>query len=194
MMPSSIISSVSSFSQGQATRTPRRPYIFLHPTDGHHNPENAASKVPSAISHGFSRQVQRSFSTSSDIELRPLTHSSAPDLQYPPNTGELFTAEQIHSHVRQDPTSHEREESEPAYHLMWTPLSLHWVSLTSFAILFVVLLAALELLNHFSRKDNGLSQANPKDYYLWTYGPTAGTTKANSSVHMRLLIWLSTLR
>jgi hypothetical protein len=38
-----------------------------------------------------------------------------------------------------------------------------------------------------SLKHNGLSQANAKDYYLWTYGPTAGTTVACPRIYMTLL-------
>lgn len=75
--------------------------------------------------------------------------------------------------------------------LLWSPAVLHWTSLVAFGTLFAVILAALEILNHFSRKNNGLVQAEEKDYYLWTYGPTAGTVGTGNQSTRPLILLLS---
>lgn len=59
--------------------------------------------------------------------------------------------------------------------LLWSPPILRSFSLIIFGVLFATMLVALEILRHFSKKNTGIAQAKARDYYLWTYGPTAGT-------------------
>ncbi|KAM5476978.1 hypothetical protein MauCBS54593_000249 [Microsporum audouinii] len=56
---------------------------------------------------------------------------------------------------------------------LWEPVFLRRPTLLSFAVLFIVLLAALTAVWRISEKEQGLSTVNPSNYYLWTYGPTA---------------------
>lgn len=58
---------------------------------------------------------------------------------------------------------------------LWVPLSLRRSTLLLFAVLFIVLLAVLATTWRVSSAEQGLRTVNPNNYYLWTYGPTAGT-------------------
>jgi len=46
--------------------------------------------------------------------------------------------------------------------------------LLEMAVLSVVLIAALEILNFLSNRDQGFITAKARMHYLWTYGPTLG--------------------
>jgi len=56
---------------------------------------------------------------------------------------------------------------------LWTPLILHKPVLLGLALLFLLMIVALEILYYFSNRNQGVSTGNPNDHYLWTYGPTA---------------------
>lgn len=48
--------------------------------------------------------------------------------------------------------------------------------LLAFAGLCVLIFCAVEILNFFSQRYNGLATADQKLHYLWTFGPTFGMT------------------
>jgi hypothetical protein len=56
----------------------------------------------------------------------------------------------------------------------WIPFYLRRAVLLGFVVLFVSLIVTLAALYGYSQNHQGLSIADEKDYYLWTYGPTAG--------------------
>lgn len=57
---------------------------------------------------------------------------------------------------------------------LWVPFFLRRTALFAFTVSFIVVLAALATIWRISEKEQGLSTVNPSNYYLWTYGPTAG--------------------
>lgn len=57
---------------------------------------------------------------------------------------------------------------------LWVPLSLRRTTLLLFTLLFIVRLAVLATIWRVSSAEQGLRTVNPNNYYLWTYGPTAG--------------------
>lgn len=64
----------------------------------------------------------------------------------------------------------------------WTPFPLRRHVLLGFISVFASLLVALAVLFSYSRSYQGLSTANERLYYLWTYGPTAGMTHKSFEV------------
>lgn len=52
-----------------------------------------------------------------------------------------------------------------------------WISrpiLASFAVSFAAIIAALEVISHFSSEGKGLTTPQANLHYLWVYGPTTG--------------------
>jgi len=56
----------------------------------------------------------------------------------------------------------------------WSPLFLRPSVLVLFILLFIIMLVALEVLDHISKSNHGLSTTERSKRYLWTYGPVAG--------------------
>jgi hypothetical protein len=56
----------------------------------------------------------------------------------------------------------------------WTPCYLTKTVLLGFVGLFISFIVTLAGLFAYSSKNQGLSTASDQDFYLWTYGPTAG--------------------
>ncbi len=57
----------------------------------------------------------------------------------------------------------------------WTPFVLRRKVLSGLISVFAGLVVALAVLFSYSQTHQGLSDADENLYYLWTYGPTAGT-------------------
>ena len=196
-MPSSTVSSLSSLGDNDERSSLRTLETLNDPADDdREDAEDVALQARQSLrrsrsfSSEFVERIQYSFDGSPDLELRPETLSSAHEVQHPSEDDEPHAAELPQARAETICAPHEHGQTEANHHRMWTPMVLHWVSLTAFGVIFVATLAALEILHYFSRKHNGLSEANPKDYYLWTYGPTGGTIIAYSSNHVRVLTCL----
>lgn len=56
----------------------------------------------------------------------------------------------------------------------WRPLMLRRWVLLAFAIVFLLLIASLEIILKVSTDRHGFGPTDSKLYYVWTYGPTAG--------------------
>ncbi|KAF7585421.1 hypothetical protein BBP40_010964 [Aspergillus hancockii] len=56
---------------------------------------------------------------------------------------------------------------------LWTPTVLRPLVFLAFAVIFVAILIATEVLFAFSNRNKGISASPPKYRYFWTYGPTA---------------------
>ncbi|OJD30880.1 uncharacterized protein BKCO1_5400068 [Diplodia corticola] len=56
---------------------------------------------------------------------------------------------------------------------LWTPFFLRRPALLSFIALFVILIVVLAILFGLSSRDERLTSADSRLYYLWVYGPTA---------------------
>lgn len=56
----------------------------------------------------------------------------------------------------------------------WMPFYLRRVFLLGFAVVFILMIVALEVLYFFSVRDGGLATVEESLHYLWTYGPTFG--------------------
>ncbi|KAL1637330.1 hypothetical protein SLS58_009339 [Diplodia intermedia] len=52
------------------------------------------------------------------------------------------------------------------------PTHLRPAVLLGYALAFALTIAALELLDYFSRRNNGIATVDEKYYYFWKYGPT----------------------
>lgn len=77
--------------------------------------------------------------------------------------------------VSVEPYSQYRTESgEGNGQKMWNSFWLWRTTLIGFTLVFVLLAMALIILYHFSNLYHGLSTQKPRNYYSWTYGPTAG--------------------
>jgi hypothetical protein len=61
-------------------------------------------------------------------------------------------------------------------HQLWAPSVLQRTAILLFIATFLIILFSIIALFIASKKKNGLASVNSKDYYLWTYGPTAGKT------------------
>ncbi|KAJ9647491.1 hypothetical protein H2204_000120 [Knufia peltigerae] len=55
----------------------------------------------------------------------------------------------------------------------WDPIALHWLTLVTFSIVFILMLAAVIVLFEISRSNEGLAHSKPSYHYAWTYGPMA---------------------
>lgn len=124
-------------------------------------------------SHELEERIQYAFGEVPELDLRPFNTSAGYAANSIVHSDESLVAEQKHipsaSCVVVQP-----DESLTGHQLLWTPRNLHWASLTVFGLVYVLMIPMLEVLHYFSRENNGLNQADPRDYYLWTYGPTAG--------------------
>ncbi|KAB2569610.1 hypothetical protein BFW01_g12268 [Lasiodiplodia theobromae] len=60
----------------------------------------------------------------------------------------------------------------------WMPFYLRRVFLLGFAVVFILMIVALEVLYFFSVRDGGLATVEESLHYLWTYGPTFVLTMA----------------
>jgi hypothetical protein len=59
----------------------------------------------------------------------------------------------------------------------WRPIALRRRSIAAFVLVFCLMLAALEILNQYSVRHQGLVSTVQGRHYLWTYGPTASELK-----------------
>jgi hypothetical protein len=62
----------------------------------------------------------------------------------------------------------------PTMYTSWTPFFLTRTVLLAFIALFVSFFITLAALFAYSQSNQGLSTAEEQNFYLWTYGPTAG--------------------
>lgn len=62
-------------------------------------------------------------------------------------------------------------------HQLWSPLFLRRKVLAFFIVSFTAMIAALAALHIYCDRNQGLSTVNPKQHYLWTYGPSAGMAR-----------------
>ncbi|KAK3682402.1 hypothetical protein B0T22DRAFT_386525 [Podospora appendiculata] len=60
--------------------------------------------------------------------------------------------------------------------LPWRPSYLRRSVLASFAVVFISILVAIQILAAVSNKNYGIATGYPNQHYLWTYGPTAFLT------------------
>ncbi|KAJ5356294.1 Protein of unknown function DUF3433 [Penicillium concentricum] len=74
--------------------------------------------------------------------------------------------------------SEKKSSSSEEYHIQeqtpgWRPCYLRRRVLVVFAIVFCLIIAALETLNQISQAHNGIASSIESRHYFWTYGPTA---------------------
>ncbi|KAJ8124736.1 hypothetical protein O1611_g8904 [Lasiodiplodia mahajangana] len=74
-------------------------------------------------------------------------------------------------HIFKMPTSNLDKVSLP-----WRPFYLRWIVLFAFIAIFLLIIAAIEILLLVSNKNSGIATGNAAQHYLWTYGPTAFLT------------------
>jgi hypothetical protein len=55
--------------------------------------------------------------------------------------------------------------------------SLNYRILLLYAAIAAILLAALQIIGSLSDRWNGFATASSNEYYLWTFGPTAGKSR-----------------
>ena len=134
-------------------------------------------KTPYSLPPDFAEEIRHSFDGSPDLGLQRPTISWMRADQDPSESHELREITKPLAYSNSIPVHHEKPTTNAPQHLMWTPSVLYRLPLTALVAFFVATLAALEVLHHFSSKNNGLQEADPKDYYLWTYGPTGGKVK-----------------
>lgn len=60
-----------------------------------------------------------------------------------------------------------------AYPLAWRPSYLRRRIISIFLVVFLLMIAGLEILYQYSLKHHGFVSSNEGLHYLWTYGPTA---------------------
>ncbi|KXG47473.1 Protein of unknown function DUF3433 [Penicillium griseofulvum] len=75
-------------------------------------------------------------------------------------------------------TGSDKSSFSDKYHIQdqtprWRPCYLRRGVLLVFAIIFCIIIAALETLNQISQAHNGIASSNKSRHYFWTYGPTA---------------------
>lgn len=58
----------------------------------------------------------------------------------------------------------------------WSPLFLRRTVLSGLVAFLIALMIAIAALFGVSNRDGGLASADQRLYYLWVYGPTAGTS------------------
>ena len=56
---------------------------------------------------------------------------------------------------------------------LWRPVALRRTSIAAFFVVFCSMLVALEIMNQYSIRHQGLVRTVQGRHYLWTYGPTA---------------------
>ncbi|KAJ2988951.1 hypothetical protein NUW58_g3715 [Xylaria curta] len=84
---------------------------------------------------------------------------------------EDLQSEPIARQALDSPATHSDKVSLP-----WRPFYLRRTVLLSFAILFILIIAAIETLRAISNKNNGIATSTSTLAFLWTYGPTAFLT------------------
>ncbi|KAL6242742.1 hypothetical protein RBB50_010388 [Rhinocladiella similis] len=55
----------------------------------------------------------------------------------------------------------------------WNPIALHWLTLLTFSIVFILMLVTVIVLFEVSRSNGGLAHSQSSYHYAWTYGPMA---------------------
>ena len=99
-----------------------------------------------------------------DFELPPLSHSTSPQKA----TDSPAVVESGSS------TQGDCQSDHPRRRPYWTPTILKRSALLGFIALFSSLFIALAILFGYSQSHQGLSTADQRLCYIWTYGPTAG--------------------
>lgn len=56
----------------------------------------------------------------------------------------------------------------------WTSFYFHRSYLLGSALLYCLMIGALEILHYFSQRNQGLATVSQDQHYLWTYGPSLG--------------------
>lgn len=75
------------------------------------------------------------------------------------------------------PSLPENKTEVPSQRPGWTSTYLQNATLIGFAIVFLCLLLAVIALAVVDAKQDGIANAKSSEHYLWTYGPTAGTSR-----------------
>ncbi|KIY02027.1 uncharacterized protein Z520_02165 [Fonsecaea multimorphosa CBS 102226] len=65
------------------------------------------------------------------------------------------------------------EETGHRLNTRWNPFFLRYWVLIAFALFFVAVIAALQVVYTVSQNNHGIATSSDSDHYLWTYGPTA---------------------
>lgn len=73
------------------------------------------------------------------------------------------------------PDGEETDHSSHGTHRLWVPRVLRRRAMVAFVSVFAALLSVLIALYVYSKVDNGIDAEEDKNYYVWTYGPTAGS-------------------
>ncbi|KUJ19489.1 uncharacterized protein LY89DRAFT_773942 [Mollisia scopiformis] len=70
----------------------------------------------------------------------------------------------------------ETTDDEQGQRPLWLPIYLHRYYLFCLAVIFMIMIVALEILHYLSTHNHGLATTTGNEHYLWTYGPTAVLT------------------
>ncbi|KAI3400356.1 hypothetical protein diail_3373 [Diaporthe ilicicola] len=98
----------------------------------------------------------------------------------PPNNNESSQA--LAAHVTGNPEFSQDDDVDPVRNVEcpptasrspWQPAYLRGRILAAFSVVFVLMIAVLELLSILSARNDGIAKGYNQDHYLWTYGPTA---------------------
>lgn len=132
----------------------------------------SASSQLSAQRFGLARPLSAAMILSNDR----FTSSVTPDLA---RGNGLDSAEQIFSvktpTITTEPYDQNKKESDEGKgRPMWNPFWLWRNTLIGFMLVYVLLIVNLLILYHVSDLHHGLSTQISRNYYSWTYGPTAG--------------------
>lgn len=73
------------------------------------------------------------------------------------------------------PNGEKTDDSSHGTHRLWVPRVLRRRAMMAFISVFAALLSVLLALYVYSKVDNGIDAEEDKNYYVWTYGPTAGS-------------------
>lgn len=88
----------------------------------------------------------------------------------------LITHTEITNSTDDVPIEQTRPRSKTPNLTAWTPLYLRTWVLSCFLLLFVTMIAALQVLLTISNSRHGLVTSQDRLHYLWTYSPTAFLT------------------
>jgi hypothetical protein len=105
-----------------------------------------------------------------DFDLQPLNPAYLEHIKTHPT--ETAAAQKLSLEAYSRPVELKPHHASTIPH--WTPFYLRRRVLQGFVVLFVSLMVVLAALYGYSQLHQGLRSASQKDYYLWTYGPTAG--------------------
>ncbi len=117
-----------------------------------------------------------------DFGLLPLIHSTSPAK----STSKPKVLETTGCGTSRDP-----QDVAPPKRPCWTPTPLKRHILLGFITVFASLLVALAILFGYSRNHHGLSTADQRLYYVWTYGPTAGKESRDLKIYINSCVVLS---